>query len=58
MMGRPTCKDDVEVGVPLTMTMMTMVAATTMGGGAAEMPDGVGDEFEAPLERDEAKFVS
>ncbi len=25
-------------------------------GGPAEMPDGVGDKFEAPLERDEAKF--
>jgi hypothetical protein len=27
-------------------------------GGAAEMPDGVGDEFEAPLERGEAEFGS
>jgi hypothetical protein len=26
------------------------------GGGAAEMPDGVRDEFEAPLKRGEAKF--
>jgi hypothetical protein len=28
------------------------------GGGAAEMSDGVGDKFEAPLERDEAEFGS
>ncbi len=26
------------------------------GGGAAKMPDGVGDKFEAPLQRDEAEF--
>jgi hypothetical protein len=28
------------------------------GEGTAEMPDRVGDEFEPPLERDEAKFGS
>jgi hypothetical protein len=28
----------------------------TTTGGAAEMPDGVGDEFESPLERDLAEF--
>jgi hypothetical protein len=37
--------------------MMTMVTTTTMmTGGAAEMPDGVGDEFEAALERDKVEF--
>ncbi len=40
----------------MTTTMMTMAVMTTTIGGAAEMPDGVGEEFEAPLERDEAKF--
>jgi hypothetical protein len=35
----------------LTTTMMTMAVATAtrMTGGTAEMPDRVGDEFEAPL---------
>jgi hypothetical protein len=28
------------------------------GGSAAKMSDGFGDEFEAPLKRDEAKFGS
>ncbi len=28
------------------------------GGGTPEMPDGVGDKFEAPLEKDKAKFGS
>ncbi len=34
-----------------------MTVTTTMTtGGAAEMPDGVGDEFEAPLKMAEAEF--
>ncbi len=28
------------------------------GRGTAEMPDGIGDEFDAPLKRDKAKFGS
>jgi hypothetical protein len=55
MMGRTMREDDVEVGVPLTTTMM-MLAATTMTGGAAEMPGGVWDKFEALPERDGAEF--
>jgi hypothetical protein len=57
-MGRPTHKLDVETGV-LSTTTMIMTAArttTTTTEGAAEMPDGVGDEFESPLERDLAEF--
>ncbi len=39
-------------------TMMTMVVGTTttMTWGATKMPNGVGDKFEAPHERDEAEF--
>jgi hypothetical protein len=41
----------------LRLTMMTMVAmTTTTTGGTAKMPNGVGDKFEAPLERDKAEF--
>ncbi len=37
--------------------MMTTAATTTTNtGDAAEMPDGVGEEFESPLKRDEAEF--
>ncbi len=58
VMGRPTRKDDVETGVSSTMTMMTTAATTTTTttGGTAKMPDGVGDKFESPLERDLAEF--
>jgi hypothetical protein len=55
-MGQPTHKDDVKAGVPLTTTMMTVAAIRTTVGGGAEIPDGVGDKFEAPLKRDEAEF--
>ncbi len=41
--GRPTHRDDVKAGVPLTMMMMMMAAKTTTTGGAAEMPDRVRD---------------
>jgi hypothetical protein len=58
VMGRTMCKDDVKTGVSLTTTMMTTEATTSMTttGGAVEMPGGVGDEFESPLERDLAEF--
>jgi hypothetical protein len=55
-MGRPTRKDDVEGLVPSTTRMMMTVKMTMTTGGAAEMPDRVGDEFEAPLKRAEAEF--
>jgi hypothetical protein len=35
------------------MTRMMMMTTT---GGAAEFPDGVGNKFEAPLERDKTEF--
>ncbi len=40
------------------MTTMMTTAATRAKttGGTAKMPDGVGEEFEAPLKRDKAKF--
>jgi hypothetical protein len=55
-MGRPTRKDNVEGGVSSTTRMIMTVTTTMTSGGAAEMPDGVGDEFEAPLKRAEAEF--
>jgi hypothetical protein len=53
-MGRPTRKDDVEGLVPTRMTVTVTTAMTT--GGAKEMPNGVGDKFEALLKKAEAEL--
>jgi hypothetical protein len=39
---------------PMMMTMATTTMMMT--GGAAKMPNGVGDEFETPLKRDVVEF--
>ncbi len=50
-------EDNVEAGVVLTTTTMTMTVMRTTTGIAAKMPDGVRGELKALLERDEAGFA-
>jgi hypothetical protein len=49
--GRPTRKDNAEVGVLLTIMMMRTGNKDDNDWGR-RFPDRVGDEFKAPLERD------
>jgi hypothetical protein len=48
-MGRPTRKDDDEVGVPSTTTMIMMAAATTMVGVPPRCPMGLRTSLRPPL---------
>jgi hypothetical protein len=51
VMDQPMREDNVEAGVPLTMTMMTMAVATTMVGAPPRCPTGLGTSSRPPSKR-------